>query len=510
MKSISIIKLWSIALASIAIAACVVNPVTGKRELSIVSNDQAIELGIQQYQPSQQSQGGQYYLDPELTTYVNEVGQRMASASEAYYLPYEFVVLNNGVPNAWALPGGKIAINRGLLVELEDEAQLAAVLGHEVVHAAANHGASQLTRSQLLNLGVGVAGALTQNSSYGNLVSAGSQIGGAFFMASYGRSDELESDEHGMRYMATVGYDPLAAVELQETFVRLSEGQSSDFVSGLFASHPPSQSRVDANLEHAANLPAGGKRNRDEYQRAISQIVKDQPAYDAQEKAIQALNDNNADLALDYLDEAVRIQPDEGQFWELRGHAWEMKNNFTNAETAFSTAIEKNPDYFQHWLVRGLLRQEIGKNNLAQSDLERAEGLLPTSTAAFALGQIAEDRGDIETAISYYSSAASAGGDIGAAATAKVVRYELPTNPGKYIASGIGLDSQGRMILQVRNDSGVPLNAVRVRLISRANGLSRDYVIQGILAANQQGSVNSGIVADPSLYSLSVIQATPR
>lgn len=510
MKSISIIKIWLIALASTAIAACVVNPVTGARELSIVPTSQVIELGIQQYQPGQQAQGGQYYLDPELTTYVNEVGQRLASASEAYYLPYEFVVLNNGVPNAWALPGGKIAINRGLLVELEDEAQLAAVLGHEVVHAAANHGASQMTRSTLVNLGLGVAEALSQNSNYTGLISAGSQLGGAAFMASYGRNDELESDEHGMRYMAIVGYDPQAAVELQETFVRLSEGQSTDFISGLFASHPPSQSRVDANREHVANLATGGRRNRDEYQQAIGQIVKDQPAYDAQEKAIDALSNNNADLALEYLDEAIRIQPDEGQFWELRGHAWEIKKNLSNAETAFSTAIEKNPNYFQHWLVRGLLRQEVGKNTLAQSDLERSEALLPTSTAAFALGNLAEDRGDMETAISYYSAVASAGGDIGAAATAKVIRYELPTNPGKYIASGIGLDAQGRMVLQVRNDSGLPLNAVRVRLISRANGLSRDYVIQGVLAANQQGSVNSGIVDDPALYSLSVIQATPR
>ena len=508
MSPISIIKFWLLALLATAVAACVVNPVTGKRELSIIPTEQAIEMGIQQYRPGQQSQGGVYYIDNDLNRYVNEVGQRMASASEAYYLPYEFVVLNNGVPNAWALPGGKIAINRGLLVELEDEAQLAAVLGHEVVHAAANHGASQMTRSTLLNLGLAATGMLTQDSQYGDLISLGSQIGSAAWMAGYGRADELESDEHGMRYMAIVGYDPQAAVELQQTFVRLSEGQSSNFITGLFASHPPSQARVDANQQHAANLPAGGKRNRDEYQRAIAQILRDQPAYDAQDKAAEALGNNDPDLALEYLDEAVALQPEEGQFWELRGHAWEMKGNHNNAETAFGTAITKNPEYFQHWLVRGLLRKELGKDDLAEEDLLRADELLPTSSSAYALGQISEDRGDMESAIAYYSTAASGGGEIGALASAKIVRYDLPSNPGNYIASALTIDDQGQMIALVRNDSGIRVTDVEVRLTLVSSGLYRDYPVPGALEDNQQSALSTGIVGDTSLYSLSVVSAS--
>ena len=84
-------------------------------------------------------------IDPELTKYVNEVGQRLAAVSDRK-LPYEFVVINNSVPNAWALPGGKIAVHRGLLIELNSEAELAAVLGHEIVHAAARHGAKGMER----------------------------------------------------------------------------------------------------------------------------------------------------------------------------------------------------------------------------------------------------------------------------------------------------------------------------------------------------------------------------
>lgn len=510
MKSISILKVWGVVLLASVIAACTVNPVTGAREISIISPSQAIAMGVQQYEPGQQSQGGVYQIDPDLNDYVSEVGQKLAAVSEVPNLPYEFVVLNNGVPNAWALPGGKIAINRGLLVELEDEAQLAAVLGHEIVHAAANHGASQMSRSTLLNVGLLAGTVLTQDSQYSDLISMGSQIGAAAWMASYGRDDELESDEYGMNYMAEVGYDPYAAIELQETFVRLSEGRSSDFISGLFASHPPSQQRVDANREHAANLPNGGVRNRDLYQRAIAQILIDQPAYEAQDKAVEALNNEDADLALEYLDQAVSLQPDEGQFWELRGHAWKMKNNFNNAETAFSTAIDKNPNYYQHWLVRGLLRKEMGKNQQAQQDLERAEELLPTSSGAYALGELAEARNDMQTAMSYYSSAASAGGTVGQLANNKIVRYELPNNPSKYIATGLGTDSSGQILLLVRNDSGIAVQGVTLRLTQISSGMYQDYNLGGSLDPNQQGSQTTGIVADPTLYQLAVIAARPQ
>ena len=116
--------------------ACSVNPVTGENQLSLISTAQEVAMGEQNYQPSQQSQGGQYQIDPGVQAYVAEVGRKLAAVSDAPALPYEFVVLNNSVPNAWALPGGKIAINRGLLVLLQDESELAAVMGHEIVHAS--------------------------------------------------------------------------------------------------------------------------------------------------------------------------------------------------------------------------------------------------------------------------------------------------------------------------------------------------------------------------------------
>ena len=135
-------------LFSLLACGCTVNPVTGKSELMLVSTADEVAIGREQYPLAIQMQGGRYQVDAQLSAYVSEVGQRLAAVSDRE-LPYQFVVVNDSVPNAWALPGGKIAVNRGLLAELDNEAELAALLGHEVVHAAARHGAAALTRSML-------------------------------------------------------------------------------------------------------------------------------------------------------------------------------------------------------------------------------------------------------------------------------------------------------------------------------------------------------------------------
>ncbi|MEL6368537.1 MAG: M48 family metalloprotease, partial [Pseudomonadota bacterium] len=158
----------ALALITFGLGGCVVNPVTGKTELAIVTAQQEVQLGEQNYLPMQQSQGGVFRLDPTVNDYVRSVGNRVAAVSDRA-LPYEFVVLNNSVPNAWALPGGKIAINRGLLDEMQSAAELAAVLGHEVVHAAARHSAQQMQRGMLLQALVVGTAVVTSDSDYGQL-----------------------------------------------------------------------------------------------------------------------------------------------------------------------------------------------------------------------------------------------------------------------------------------------------------------------------------------------------
>ncbi|HEY5603482.1 MAG TPA: M48 family metalloprotease, partial [Gammaproteobacteria bacterium] len=282
-------KIASLIFVFALINACGTNPVTGKRELQLLPESQEISIGQENYLATQQSQGGSYVTDIALSHYVNSVGQKLAAASDRPGLPYEFVVLNNPVPNAWALPGGKIAVNRGLLLELNNEAELAAVLGHEIVHAAARHGAKSVERGMLLNVGMVGLGIATSDSDNAELIVGAAALGGQLISQKYGRDAELESDLYGMKYMAKAGYDPAAAIKLQETFVRLSEGKQSNWLEGLFASHPPSQERVDANKTTARQLNSKGISNEDLYQQKIALLKKTKPAYDQFEQAKTAV-----------------------------------------------------------------------------------------------------------------------------------------------------------------------------------------------------------------------------
>lgn len=404
-------------LSLLLLGGCTVNPVTGASELLFVSPAQELSIGQQQYAPSQQSQGGQYMVDPELTVYVSQVGKKLAAVSGRPDLPYEFVVLNNDVPNAWALPGGKIAINRGLLTHLDDEAQLAAVLAHEVVHAAAGHSAQQMTQGILLGLGGQIVGIIGSQAGYGELIGTGSQLGSALIQSRYSRDKELEADRYGMTYMSRVGYEPEAAVELQETFVKLSQGQQSSWMDGLFASHPPSTARVEANRQYAAQLTPG-VRNEKAYQKAIAQLKKDAQAYAYNQEALKAANSGQMDQALALVNKAIKAQPKESLFYTTKGQLQLQQKDYQNALSSFQQAHKLYPEYFLPLLGSGLAAKSLKSYARAEQDLILSSKLLPTQLTAFHLGEVTLAQNKTSEAINYFKQSAQGGGEIGQASLA--------------------------------------------------------------------------------------------
>lgn len=405
------------------ISGCVVNPVTGEKQLSLISESQERAMGAQQYVPTQQTQGGKYYADPELTRYVSSVGRKLAAASDRPDLPYEFVVLNNGVPNAWALPSGKIAVNRGLLTELDNEAQLAAVLGHEITHAAARHSVQQMQQGMIINAGMAGLGMALTDNDYARMVMGGAALGSQIVMARHSQGDELEADHYGIQYMVKAGYDPEAAVELQRTFVRLSKGRQSSFVDGLFASHPPSPQRVEANQAMVRKLGnPGGELGRAIYQNKISYLKNHLPAYKAEQEAIQSYKAGNKQAALDKINEAIRIEPKEASFYALRGRLYEdLKGaNSTQARSDYDKAVSLYPEMFTYRLQRGLNALQLNNLPQARQDLNAANESVPTSIAYLRLGDIAVKQNQRQEAVADYSQAASANGDIAAEAQRKL------------------------------------------------------------------------------------------
>ena len=479
----------------VLLAGCAVNPVTGDREFMTVSTSDEIKMGTQAYAPTLQSQGGVYDVDPALTKYVQSVGQQLASVSDAN-LPYEFTVLNNTVPNAWALPGGKIAINRGLLTEINSEAELAAVLGHEIVHAAARHTAKQISQSQLLQGLIVATSVATDDSSYGDLAVGGASVAAQLITTKYGRSAELESDKYGMRYMSKAGYDPQGAVVLQETFVRLSEGQNQDWISGLFATHPPSKERVDANRNTALKLPAGGKLGKDSFRVAMQQTRETKPAYDAYDEGREALGEKDTDEALALANKALDVFPAEAHFHALRGDVRLMNKQYDMAVTNYNRAINRREGFFYYHLQRGVARNELGQTDLAVTDLERSLDLLPTAPAHYTLGLIKKDRGQTDAAIEHFEVVAKSGGDYGEAAGEQLARLELPSKPGNYVPRRCDADSNGRLVVTIRNDAPLAITGVQIQIdytdnTGRTQQIRRN--VGGRLEPGQVASADTGL-----------------
>ncbi len=433
-----LVVVLTFTLSLFGLSNCAVNPVTGERELSIISPSQEVAIGTKNYIPYQQQQGGRYIVDPDLGRYVNEVGQRIAKLSDRPGLPYEFVVLNNSVPNAWALPGGKIAINRGLLVELEDEAQLAAVLSHEVVHVAGKHSVQKMQQAQLLGLGVMATAVATNGKDYGKAATIGAGIGVGLWSAKYGRDQELQSDSFGMKYMAKAGYDPNAAIELQETFVRLSQQKGqSNWLQGMFASHPPSQERVDRNRataghinnEYASTEPTAWKRNATGFEKAIAQLKKDETAYALHNKALVEVKNENHKVALSLLDQAIEAQPEEALFYATRGQILLSQKMDSRAAAAFTKTRNLNPEYFIGYLGLGLIEKKQKRFSQAKQNLLKSQTLLPTQSASYHLGELELRGGNKDAAIRYFSLAARQGGELGEKAKGYLQRLQPAPTP---------------------------------------------------------------------------------
>jgi len=222
------------------LASCARNPVTGKNEISLVSESQEIQMGQQAAQEVEQSIG--FVEDPELQAYVAGIGKRMAAKSERPNLPWEFHVVNDAAVNAFALPGGFIYVTRGLLAHMNSEAELATVVGHEIGHVTARHSVQQISKAQLATLGLGVGSILS--SDIAQFAGIASQGLGVLFLK-YGRDAENQADELGFKYALGLNYDVREMANVFQTLNRSSEaGGGGGRLPEWLSTHPNPENRI--------------------------------------------------------------------------------------------------------------------------------------------------------------------------------------------------------------------------------------------------------------------------
>ena len=264
--------------------------------------------------------------------------------------------------------------------------------------------------------------------------------------------------------MTRAGYDPSAAVDLQETFVRLSEEQAENWLSGLLASHPPSRERVQKNRRQVAALPPGGERNREAYDAAMAGLREAQPAYAKLSRGYESLEQNDASTALRLAEEAIAIEPRESLFYLLAAKARADRQEYPRALEYLDQAIGHNSRYFDHYLQRGLIRRQLGQSEPARKDLSLSAKLLPTGQANAALGILALEQGERDQAINFFSLAANTDSPAGQQAQLLLTRLDLPLHPERYLQIGVQLDPGGYLVLSASNRSVIPIRDLVVNI----------------------------------------------
>ncbi len=393
--------LWCLSMSTAGLmAGCAANPVTGKKQLMLVSADQEIQID-RQYSPMQFSSDYGKTQDGSLNAYVNSVGQAMTSKTHRPDMPYSFQVVNATYVNAYAFPGGTIACTRGIMLALENEAELAALLGHELGHVNARHSAEQMSKGMLTQAVVGGLTVLagTQGRAAAQIANQLGSLGAGALLASYSRDNEREADSLGMRYMVRSGYGPNGMVGLMDVLRSLSKRKPSS-IDLMFATHPMSDERyqtavntVEKKYADVKNLPLYRDRYMDNIAKLRSQRRTIEALQDgekelyqkkfsgAEAKFRQALRWSPNDYAglvmmskaqllqkkhkagLEYARRARNVYPQEAQSHHLMGFARMNLKDFSGAYQSFGDYQEimpndPNPSFFRGYCQEQMRRRE--------------------------------------------------------------------------------------------------------------------------------------------------------
>jgi len=261
-------KLSVIILVAILAVACAVNPVTGRKELSLYSEAQEIAMG-KQTDVEVAAQFG-VYNDPAMAKYVTSVGLTLAAKTQRPNLPWRFTVLDSPVVNAFAVPGGSVYVTRGILAMMSSEAEMAAVLGHEIGHVNARHSIHRMSEQTLAQIGLAAGSVISQDfAKYAGLASAGLQV----LFLKYSRDDERQADSLGVDYARLSSYNPADMAVTFTALQKMGDLQGGRSMPGFLSTHPLEAERVK-NVQ--AMLKPGDAelaRKPDAYLRAVDNMV---------------------------------------------------------------------------------------------------------------------------------------------------------------------------------------------------------------------------------------------
>ena len=358
--------------------SCAVNPVTGRQQLMLVSEQEEIQIDRER-SPFQFSQDYGPLQDSALNAYINRTGMAIARKTHRPDMPYSFRGVNAVYMNAYAFPGGSIAITRGMLIELQNEAELAAVLGHEIGHVNARHTAQQMSKGMLTQLLVTGATIAAATQGFGDLAAQLGSLGAGALLASYSRDNEREADALGMEYMVRAGYSPKGMVEMLEILKRKSR-KGGNAVNLLFATHPMSDERYRTALQAATtryaaamNLPLYRERFMENTRRLRAQ----KGAIKTLQRAEAEMSRRNFRGATDLFRQALKKAPRDYAGLLMMAKCQLLQKKPGVALPYARAAKKVYPSEAQGYFVSGYAELQLKRYDAAYADFDRNEQLLP-------------------------------------------------------------------------------------------------------------------------------------
>ncbi len=389
------------------VAGCAVNPVTGKQQFMIVSESSEIQID-KQNSPHQFSTDYGILQDNALNSYVNQVGRKLIPHTHRQKMPYSFQGVNATYINAYAFPGGSIAVTRGILLKLDNEAELAALLGHELGHVNARHTAQQMSKGTLASLVLsGVSAYIGQKySQYSDLAQQLGMLGAGALLASYSRDNEREADALGNQYMVQSGYSTQGFVGLMEMLNSLSKNKSGA-TNLLFSTHPMSDERFRAAQENARtkyqasqSLPLNAER----YMDNTSRLRQIKDAIEAMQKSDTAMGAQKYDEAETYLRNALKRVPNDYAGLLMMAKCQLAQGNDSEAQAYADQAKQAYPREAQAYHVSGFAKLKGNSFDAAYQDFSRCEALLPKNPGmAFFKGYALEGMGRRDQSAAEYN-----------------------------------------------------------------------------------------------------------
>lgn len=411
--------LWLISATSATaaipvVSGCATHPVTGERVL--VGLSEADEVAIDHRQsPHQFSRDYGATQDAALNRYASDIGSSLSSRSHRTQVPYSFRVVNANYINAYAFPGGSIAATRGIMLEMENEAEFAALTGHETGHVNARHSAQRAGQGLLAQLAVTsavlAAGASDRAGSYAPLIGIVGTIGASALLASYSRENEREADSLGMEYMTRAGYSPNGMVGLMGVLVRQSK-EKPGLLDTMFASHPVSTERLaDMKADAAGRYAKFGSAplQRERYMDSTAGLRRLKPAIEEEQKGERLMSKKSFGEAEGHLSAALKTAPTDYTGLCLMAKCQVAQRRYDRAKEYTAQARQINPREAQAMQLSGITHLALKEYPRAFQEFDAYDGVLPGNpNAAFFKGVALEAMQDRPAAAREYKRYLSA------------------------------------------------------------------------------------------------------